>query len=217
VADPDTGAAASGAAATAAGGRRRSVLVSLVGLALLAVLVSALVLSNRDSVVASPGPDPSVSSSASPSPSASSGAPSATPSPSAPAAVPAGFEDCTDALGDDSYCPATPECWAGVISVFDLPSLGTPRECDETHVYQTFAAGTLATDVRRQSQLEDDDRVGELCSRRTLRGVLGSADRQTDWEILSLPPQEADGSDRIFRCLFGRGDRSTPVTLQQPR
>ena len=125
--------------------------------------------------------------------------------------------DCSDALGEASYCSETPECWAGVISVFDLPSLGTPRECDETHVYQTFAAGTLTTDVRRQSQLEDDDRVRELCSPRTLRGVLGSADRRTDWEILSLPPQEADGSDRIVRCLFGSGDRTAPVALQQPR
>lgn len=219
VAAADAGGSAAGSAGPAAGGRRRSVLVSLVGLALLAVLVTSLVLANRGTVVASPAPAPTAAStgspgSAAPSPTASAG----TPSPSAsPTTVPAGFRDCTDALGEDGYCPETAECWAGVISVFDLPSLGTPRGCDETHVYQTFAAGTLATDVRRQSQLDDDDRVAELCSSRTLRELLRSADRQTDWEILSLPPQEADGSDRVFRCLFGSGDRSTPVTLQQPR
>jgi hypothetical protein len=170
-------------------------------------------------VVASPAATASASPPAAPASSAPSApAPSsATPSPTPPASVPAGFEDCADELGDDGYCARTAECWAGVISVFDLPSLGTPRGCDETHVYQTFAAGALVTDVRRQSQLEDDDRVRQLCSATTLRGMLSRADRGTDWEILSLPPQEADGSDRIFRCLFGRGDRSRPVALQQSR
>ena len=211
-----------GRAGAGTGGRRRSALVSLVGLALLAVLVSALVLANRGTITASPAATPSAAASStagtpSPSPSPSvSDSPSASPSPS-PGAVPAGFQDCTADLGAGSYCPSTQECWAGVISVFDLPSLGTPRECDQTHVYQTFAAGMLTQDVRRQSQLEKDAEAKRLCSPTSLGKLLSPGDRETDWELLMLPPQEADGSDRVYRCLFGRGDRSKPVQLQITR
>jgi hypothetical protein len=34
---------------------------------------------------------------------------------------------------------------------------------------------------------------------------------------LALPPQESDGSDRIYRCLFGRGDRTGTIRLESPR
>jgi hypothetical protein len=131
--------------------------------------------------------------------------------------VPADFDDCSDQLGDGVYCPTKDECWAGVISVFDLPSLGTAQKCGQTHVYQTFAAGLLHEDVRRQSQLENDSRVKRLCSSSSLDKLLDDKERQTNWEVLALPPQEADGSDRIFRCLFGRGDRTGPVKLPGAR
>jgi hypothetical protein len=97
--------------------------------------------------------------------------------------------------------------------VFDLPSLGTAQKCSSTHVYQTFAAGLLSQDVRRQSQLEDDSRVKRLCSADTLDKLLDASGRRTSWEVLVLPPQEADGSDRIYRCLFGRGERTGSVDL----
>jgi hypothetical protein len=214
-----------GAAGLGGAGRRRSVLVSLVGLALLAVLVTALVLANRGPVVASPAPAsaPPATSAAGP-PSEGATTPSASPAESAsatpsasPAAVPADFDDCSDQLGDGVYCPTKDECWAGVISVFDLPSLGTAQKCGQTHVYQTFAAGLLHEDVRRQSQLENDSRVKRLCSSSSLDKLLDDKERQTNWEVLALPPQEADGSDRIFRCLFGRGDRTGPVKLPGAR
>ena len=125
-----------------------------------------------------------------------------------------GFEECAGRLGTGSYCPTKRECWAGVISVFDLPSLGTSQKCSDTHVYQTFAAGLLDQDVRRQSQLEGDSRVKRLCSVDTLDKLLNADQRRTNWEVLALPPQEADGSDRIYRCLFGRGDRDAPVEIR---
>jgi hypothetical protein len=217
------------AAGTAGAGRRRSVLVSLVGLALLAVLVTALVLANRGPVVASPAPasaPPATSAAGTPTEGATT--PAESPSPSAaesssptasagPGAVPDGFDDCSDQLGDGSYCPTKAECWAGVISVFDLPSLGTAQKCGTTHVYQTFAAGLLEEDVRRQSQLEDSARVKRLCSSDSLDKLLDDRERQTNWEVLALPPQEADGSDRIFRCLFGRGERTGVVELPGTR
>jgi len=212
------------AGSSAAGSaRRRSVLVSLVGLALLAILVSALVVANRGSVAAPPAPtDPAPASNSSPaagpttSPTPSPSEASPSPSEGEPA-TPAGFRDCSAQLGEDGYCPRRRECWTGIISVFDLPSLGTRQRCSETHVYQTFAAGLLRENVRRQSQLEDNAQVKQLCRAGVLRKVLKREDRQTDWELLVLPPQEADGSDQVFRCLFGRGDRAQPVELQVRR
>ena len=233
-AQADTGSTAAAAAAGDRARRRRPVLVGLAVLVLLGLVGATLLLVDRGSgTVAAPAPAPTAAASSAgsdpsgtttpptsddsaPSDPASSGSAPATPT-ARPAAVPAGFTDCTDTLGEGGYCPARQECWAGVISVFDLPSLGTRQDCDETHVYQTFAAGTLDDDVRRQSQLEADARVRALCSADTLDRMLSARARQTDWEILFLPPQEADGSDQVFRCLFGRGDRSSPVSLTVPR
>jgi hypothetical protein len=179
---------------------------------LAALVVGAVLLGGRDpggsAAPGTPVPTPTRSTASSP----SSASPT-TAGPTRGAALPPGYEDCSADLGGTSYCPAEPECWAGIISVFDLPSLGTPRDCGETHVYQTFAAGPLDVEVRRQSQLEDLRAVERLCDADVLDTMLDDADRDTDWEVLALPPQEADGSDRVYRCLFGRGDRDAPVPL----
>ncbi|SDT43827.1 Protein kinase domain-containing protein [Friedmanniella luteola] len=203
--------------------RTRALVLPLVGLVLVALLVAGLLLVDRGPGTAAPAATPPpVGSSAAPEPTTdgSSTPPGADPSPSPTtagptrgAALPAGYDDCSAELGGTSYCPTEPECWAGIISVFDLPSLGTPRDCDETHVYQTFAAGPLDVEVRRQSQLEELRAVRQICDADVLDRRLTDADRETDWEVLALPPQEADGSDRVYRCLFGRGDRDAPVEL----
>jgi hypothetical protein len=194
--------------------RPRALLLPLVGLVLVALLVTGLLLLDRLPGTAAPAAT-SASSSAAGSPAGSATA-SPSPSPAGPtsgSAPPEGFADCSTRRTGTSYCPTGTECWAGIISVFDLPALGTPRECDETHVYQTFAAGPLGAEVRRQSQLEALKPVRRLCDRAVLDRMLDRTDRDPDWEVLALPPQEADGSDRVFRCLFGRGDRDRPVEL----
>ncbi len=205
----DTGETAP--AATVRSRSRPGLLVAVVVLALLAVLVGGLALIDRGPGAAAP-----VVTSTTDVPTTGPTGATRTPASSAPgdgAALPAGYTDCSARLGGTSYCPKAQECWAGIISVFDLPSLGTPESCDATHVYQTFAAGPLAFAVRRQSQLEDDPAVARLCSRDSLDALLGDGDRARGWEVLALPPQEADGSDQVFRCLFGRGDRTEPVAL----
>ena len=68
------------------------------------------------------------------------------------AIVPNGFTNCSSQLGAATFCAATPECWAGVISVSDVPSVATAQGCGKRHVYQTFAAGVVGYDVRRQVQ-----------------------------------------------------------------
>ncbi len=199
----------------------RALVLPLVGAVLVAVLVTGLLLLDRGPGAAAPALPPASTSADAPSAATPSGptaedppSPSpTTPAPPEAAAAPEGYEDCSAELGGTSYCPTTPECWAGIISVFDTPALGTLQSCDETHVYQTFAAGPLRDEVRRQSQLEDRAAVQRLCDADVLAGLLTPADRGTDWEILVLPPQETDGRDRFYRCLFGRGDRDRRVEI----
>lgn len=210
---PGTPAAAPGArrGSNGAGARRRplwALLLAGAGLVLVALLAGTLLLVDRAPGTAAPSTPSALTSSATP-----SASPPSSPPPSSSTGPPAGYLDCSAAVGGTAYCPTESECWAGIISVFDLPSLGTPRGCDESHVYQTFVAGPLDVEVRRQSQLEGEAAVKRLCSPDTLGPMLTSRDRDTHWEVLALPPQEADGSDRFYRCLFGRGDRTGAVEL----
>jgi hypothetical protein len=183
---------------------------------LVVLLAGVLMLRDRGPGTAGPAPTPSTTTPATGAPGTAT--PSVQPTTAGPtvAPMPAGYEDCSAELGRTGYCPTRPECWAGIISVFDLPSLGTRRSCSQTHVYQTFAAGPLTREIRRQSQLDKLKAVSRLCRRQVLEPMLDRDDRDTDWEVLALPPQEADGSDQMFRCLFGRGDRDEPVALTVP-
>jgi len=180
------------------------------GLAALAIaavviaVVAALVLVNlfsgdRQAVVATPAP--SVTSNV------------ATPT-TTPVVVPAGLIDCSKQLGADTYCASRPECWAGVIGYSDIPSLGTKQVCDKTHVYQTFIAGRLTYELRRQSQLDSDAHIRRVCTTQIANSMLRSRDRRSDWEILFLGPQQPD--ENYFRCVIGRGERSEPLTFQAP-
>ena len=147
-----------------------------------------------------------------PSPSATSMAPA---SPSVtPVVVPAGFVDCTEQLGMDIYCASRPECWAGVIALSDVPALATPHACNENHVYQTFIAGRLTYELRRQSQLDSDAKIRRVCTREIANSMLRARDRRSDWEILYLGPQQPD--EYFFRCIIGRGERTEPLSFDAP-
>ena len=131
------------------------------------------------------------------------------------AVVPAGFVDCSEALGAGTYCASRPECWAGVQGLSDIPELGTPQGCDKVHVYQTFIAGRLTYDVRRQSQLNSDAHIRRVCTNEIANSMLRSRDRRSDWEIRYLGPQQPD--EYFFRCIVGRGERTGYLTFQAPR
>jgi hypothetical protein len=132
-----------------------------------------------------------------------------------PVGVPPGFIDCSEELGADTYCASRPECWAGVQGLADVPDLGTPYDCDKVHVYQTFIAGRLTYDVRRQSQLESDAHIRRVCTNEIANSMLGSRDRRSDWEIRYLGPQQPN--EYFFRCIIGRGERSEGLEFHAPR
>jgi hypothetical protein len=131
-----------------------------------------------------------------------------------PVVVPTGFIDCSEQLGQDIYCASRPECWGSIIGYSDIPSLGTKQSCDQTHVYQTFIAGRLSYDLRRQSQLDSDAKIRRVCTNEIANSMLRSQDRRSDWEILFLGPQQPD--EYYFRCIVGRGERSDALTLRAP-
>lgn len=200
--------------------RGRTAVVALVvtAVVLLALLIGSLTRtappSSSPSVVPSTTtldkPLPTPSSPASVRPSASTPTPTSAP--------PVGFADCSKQFGGVTYCLTKPECWGGLISLSDLPSLATPQDCDQTHVYQTFAAGKLDYVVRRQSQLEADKQVKSICNLKTLDAVLVNGGARNDWEIIPIPPQlTADITDTFYRCLAGYGERNGPLKLRVPR
>jgi serine/threonine protein kinase len=131
-----------------------------------------------------------------------------------PVVVPAGFVDCSEQLGVDTYCASRAECWGGVQGLGDVPSLGNPEACDQSHVYQTFIAGRLMYDLRRQSQLESDPHIRRVCTGEIANSMLRARDRRSDWEIVYLGPQQPN--EDFFRCLIGRGERSGALELDPP-
>ena len=173
------------------------------------VLVVALVvsLSGREAPVVAPPASSTGGSVASPTP---------TPTPSV--TLLAGFTDCSAEVGRPAQCgPSTPQCWGGVPSAFDSLIVATPARCDETHVYQTYAAGPLSAPVMRQSQLDADPAARAVCTKKLVNAMLPADERRDDWEIFILPPQSAaDGESSHFRCVFGRGERDQPLELTPP-
>jgi serine/threonine protein kinase len=143
--------------------------------------------------------------------------PTAQPTPSAsrePGALPDSFVTCSE-IGAGVYCTLEPECWTSVRSYADAPRLSDPVSCHEEHLYQTFLAGRLNFIPRRQSTLDAVRVVDRACRVAVVNSMLvNQAERRNDWEVYSLPPQGED--EDFFRCIFGRGLRTTPMALKKP-
>ena len=182
----------------------------LAGAATALVLVVALVLglAGREAPVATPPPASAASSTATP---------TLTPTPEPSPTLLAGFTDCSAAVGRPAQCgPSTPQCWGGVPSAFDSLIVATPARCDETHVYQTFAAGPLSAPVIRQSQLDADPAAKAICTKKLVNALLPADERRDSWEVFTLAPQSPADGEAYFRCVFGRGERDEPRELIPP-
>lgn len=201
--------------------RDRSLLVGV--LVLVLALVAAGVLyfgfTGRESgpiAVPSPGgatnpatTAPTDGSSASPSDSSSESV-SGSPSPT----VPDGFVAC-DGFGAGALCPAEPECWAGVQNIGDVPLLGTPIECTDSHAYQTFAGVELAQSPRTQSELENDPVIKALCTKDVLNQRLATGRAGVLWGIEVIPYRVIPSSDDVSRCLVTTGkQRTSPLPMK---
>jgi hypothetical protein len=181
---------------------RRRGLVTLAIATVLIVVASVIAVVNLATRTPAVEPTPSVTSSPPVSPT------------STPVIVPAGFVDCSEQLGMDTYCATRPECWGSIQGITDVPSLGTRADCDKQHIYQTFIAGRVTYDVRRQSQLDSDAHIRRVCTNEIANSMLRSRDRRSDWEIWYLGPQQPN--EYFFRCIVGRGYRYQPFELHPP-
>ena len=92
---------------------------------------------------------------------------------------------------------------------------GTPTACNQTHVYQTFIAGRLTYELRRQSQLNSDAQIRRVCTTEIANSMLRSRDRRSDWEIYYLGPQQPH--ENFYRCIIGRGERTESLRFEAPR
>jgi serine/threonine protein kinase len=130
-------------------------------------------------------------------------------------AAPAGFTDCSSAFEQrNSFCITEPECWLSTNSMGDTPVVGTMADCDQSHVYQTFAAGQLPGFILTQSEFEANGQVRRLCTEQTLNAVLPSGSYRKDWQIIPLPEQP-HFKDSLFRCLVSFAEeRNYPIDFK---
>ncbi|WP_344812666.1 serine/threonine-protein kinase [Microlunatus aurantiacus] len=149
-----------------------------------------------------------------PSPDGSSASASASGSPSGSPSPPDGFVPCAQ-LGEGALCPVEPECWAGLQNFGDVPLLATPAECTDTHAYQTFVAVQLPETPRTQSELENDPRIKELCTKDVLNRRLASGRAGVLWDIEAVPYRVFPAPDELSRCVVTTGkERTAPLPFK---
>ena len=107
----------------------------------------------------------------------------------------------------EARCPASPECWAGLVEISGVVSAET-LPCDEAHYWETFAIAIMPADARTfdQPTLAENPTVRGVCSLRVLLASRRAAARRipvSSWQIEVLPPTEAayDSGTRTYRCV----------------
>jgi len=200
--------------------RRTGLLVAAIAVVLAITLAAALanLLPGQGSVAGNGAAVTSAPTTSAPVSPAASASPELTPSPEPSdspeaGALPRGIVDCSE-LGRDVYCVTEPECWGNLRSYADAPRLADRLSCYQLHVYQTYAVAPLDFVPRRQSSLDAVPLKKKLCRRVIANSRLADeAERRDDWEVFSLPPQTEE--ENFFRCIFGRGERTTPIALKK--
>ena len=131
------------------------------------------------------------------------------------AAVRAGCPAASVRLAE-ARCPASPECWAGLVEISGVVSAET-LPCDQPHYWETFAIAIMPAGARTfdQPTLAENPTVRAVCSLPVLlasRRVPARRIPASSWQIEVLPPAEAafDSGTRTYRCVAG-------VTGSQPR
>ncbi|MEV5822833.1 serine/threonine-protein kinase [Micromonospora harpali] len=110
-----------------------------------------------------------------------------------PAGLPAG-----------ARCVAELQCY-GPMRVRGIRADAPRLPCDGRHTWEAYAEGELpaALTDAAHDEVAADPQVRQVCSPVTFRLTSGIA-YTSGWRLEVLPPA-ADGPDRTFRCLAGRG------------
>ena len=116
---------------------------------------------------------------------------------------------CPAALvaGGNARCPATPECWDGLVEISGNVT-AAPLPCGGQHEFQTFAIAILPAEVRTWdvATVQADRTVMRVCSQLVmLRSRLPGAHRYpaSSWDVEVVPPDETQFEDgaRYYRCV----------------
>ena len=189
----------------------------LIGLAALVLIVVAAavvivvrLVPDQARTTAGPGATPTAGT-----PSASQGANPAPVGAFGIATVQAGCPAASVRLAD-ARCPASPECWAGLVEISGVVSAES-LPCDQPHYWETFAIAIMPAGARTfdAPTLAQNPTVRAVCSLPVLLASRRLDARRipaSSWQIEVLPPTEAafDSGTRTYRCVAA-------VTGSQPR
>jgi serine/threonine protein kinase len=109
-------------------------------------------------------------------------------------------------------CPASPECWEGLVEDNGIITTPSPLPCTGQHTWQTFAIGIMPSSAAsfNVNIVQANPAVGAVCSYAVLLSSrIGDARKipQSQWSIQVVPPDEAafDTGVRTYRCLASLG------------
>jgi len=104
-------------------------------------------------------------------------------------------------------CPASPECWAGLVEISGVVSAETLR-CDQAHSWETFAIAIMPAGAQTVDEptLAENPTVRAVCSLPVLLDSRRADARRipaSSWQIEVLPPTEAayNSGARTYRCV----------------
>lgn len=104
-------------------------------------------------------------------------------------------------------CPASPECWAGLVEISGVVSAET-LPCDQAHYWETFAIAIMPAGAQTVDEptLAENPTVRAVCSLPVLldsRRVDARRIPKSSWQIEVLPPTEAayNSGARTYRCV----------------
>jgi serine/threonine protein kinase len=110
--------------------------------------------------------------------------------------------------GAGARCPASPECWDGLVEISGIITTPSALPCRGPHSWQTFAIGIMPSDVSsfNANIVGANPTVSRVCSYAVmLRSRVGRARLipPSRWMIQVVPPDEAayDSGVRTYRCL----------------
>ena len=104
-------------------------------------------------------------------------------------------------------CPASPECWAGLVEISGVVSAET-LPCDQAHYWETFAIAIMPAGAQTVDEptLAENPTVRAVCSLPVLLDSRRADARRipaSSWQIEVLPPTEAayNSGARTYRCV----------------
>ena len=118
-----------------------------------------------------------------------------------PPKAPVGFSACSKVQG--GFCPATPQCWGGLVIVAGVQATARPKPCDEPHYWETYAGGWLPADAEGLplDLMSRRSEIARVCTTTILRTAARPRKDVRRWERELLPVQLPGSGRWVFHCV----------------